>query len=177
MASVSNRLRPSKITLFFRAVTIFRKLGVRNSFHSVAMIRASADCRQSYWLSAYNTLSPKIFFNLWKQRKLLVFVYFHDRFQDLKIIFHFFRRFDQGFHVFGKTTSTIANSGEQKSFSNSFIASNSTPDHIHIRTQPLTQLCDLVHKRNLGSQKRIGCIFCEFSRTLVHENNWISLAY
>ncbi len=42
------------------AVAILSKSGVLNSLHSVAMISASALSRQSYWLAAYEILSPKI---------------------------------------------------------------------------------------------------------------------
>ena len=53
----------------------------------------------------------------------------------------------------------------------SVITSHTEPYFIHISAYFFAVVCDFVHESDFHSKERIGCIFSQFRRFFIHEND------
>ena len=117
------------------------------------------------------------FFQLRHQLGFHAVVNINDRSQNAEVIIRFLSRLGQGLHIFGETTAPIPDTGEKEALANTAVRANTLAHIIYIGSQPLTEICNLIHKRNFSCQKGISSIFGELSRALFHENDRIALPH
>ena len=101
----------------------------------------------------------------------LVLIDFFYSFQHMHIITILFSCFNQRLYIFWKTRATISTTRIKKLTTNTTIRSYSFTYHIYIRTYQLTQISNIIHKRDTGSKHRVSRIFYHFSWRNISKNH------
>ena len=81
----------------------------------------------------------------------------------------------QCLHIFWKAGASIADTRINEFVADPRIRANSLSDHIDICPHQLTEVGDVVHETDLGSEHGVGCILCHFGRRNVHEQYWMTV--
>ena len=78
---------------------------------------------------------------------------------------------DECLHVFREARTAVATAREEELATNARIAANALPHHVHVGSDELAEVGDVVHKRNARGEHRIGGVFGHLGTGHVHENH------
>ena len=106
-----------------------------------------------------------------EQKRFLFIIHFLYSLQDTHRVFILSSRINQGFHILWKTRTAISDTCIQETVTDTTIRSDPLAHHIHISTNNLTQIRDIIHKADAGSQHGIRSILGHLRRRHIHKNN------
>ena len=105
-----------------------------------------------------------------EQKRFLFIIYFLDCLEDTHRIIILLGCIDQCFHIFRKTWTAITDAGIQETVTDTIVGTDTFTYHIYIRTDNLTQVGNIVHKTDTGSQHGVRSIFGHLGRWHIHKN-------
>ena len=78
-------------------------------------------------------------------------------------------RANQRLHVLRETGTAITAPGIQEFLPDTGITTDTFLHGFHVSPDNLTQISDVIHKRNTGSQHRVCRVFSHFRRQYIHK--------
>ena len=108
-------------------------------------------------------LTLKGFLKFLEEHTLLFFVHPLNSFQHLHRVAILVSRLDESLHILREARTAIAAAGIEELTSDTGVGTNTCTNHIHVGTHSLTQIGNIIHERDTGSQHRVGGIFGHLS--------------
>ena len=82
----------------------------------------------------------------------------------------------QGLNVFREAAAAVSNAREEEPGSNPGVGAHAAAHLVHVGTNFLAEVRDLVHERDLGGEEAVGGVLRQLGTALVHDDQRVALA-